>query len=419
VTRVLAALLLLLLPGVAAGQAPEQPVLAAWTQAGLTDSLLIRAITTAPQCPRISIDGVSQAMTIRARPSPDFPVTACEALAPRSTGAVTVDEIAVPLPRRFPERIVVLGETGCRVTSDRAQACNDPAAWPFAQIAARAASLRPDLVIHTGDYVGREQPCPPGVTGCAGSPHGDTWETWSTDFFGPARPLLAAAPWVTARGAREACGAAGDGWFRFLDPHPPVRSCLRFTEPYAVGFGGWQLAVVDSAEAEDGQAPPTLVREYTQQLASLASMNLTSAWLLTNRPIWSVINVPGTIAGPPQLKMINATLQEAARGQLTEGVNLVLSGHVNLVQAHNFGPSRPPTLVIGNGGAPFAEVARPAEAGDIIDGLAIQSSFMLARRHGFALFERDGEGWRGAVIAPDGTVMARCRVLRRQLDCAS
>jgi hypothetical protein len=426
-----AALLFLLLPGTAAqaqnqpsDQPPDQPVLAAWTQLGLTDSLLVRAITTAPQCPRVSIDGVSQAMAVRARPSADFPVTSCEALAPRSTTAVTVDEAAVPLPRRFIERVVVLGDTGCRISVHGAQACNDPGAWPFAQIAAQAASLRPDLVIHTGDYVFRELPCPEGAAGCAGSPHGDTWDSWNADFFAAARPLLASATWVTARGSREACGAAGEGWFRFLDPHPPVRSCLRFTEPYVVRLGGWQLAVLDSAEAEDGQAPPSLVSEYTQQLASLATMELSNAWLLSSRPIWSVINVPGTIAGPPQLRMINATLQDAARGQISESVNLVLSGHVHLVQAHNFGPSRPPSLVIGNGGAPFAAIARPATAGDIIDGLPIQSSFMLARRHGFALFERDGDaqgsgGWRGSLIAPDGTVMARCRVQRRQLDCSS
>ncbi len=416
-TRVLAALLLLLVPGAAAGQAPEQPVLAAWTQLGLSDTLLVRAITTAPQCPRLAVDGVAQAMAVRARPSPDFPVTTCEALAPRSSGAVTLDEIAVPLARRFIERVVILGDTGCRISAHGAQACNDPAAWPFAQIAARAANLRPDLVIHTGDYLYRETPCPPGIAGCAGSPHGDTWAAWNADFFAAARPLLAAAPWVTARGGREACSAAGEGWFRFLDPHPPVRSCLRFTEPYVVRLGGWQLAVVDSAEAEDGQAPPSLVAEYTQQLGTLATMNLANAWLLTHRPIWSVIAVPGTMAGPPQLKTINATLQEAARGQLPEGVNLVLSGNVRLVQAHNFGPARPPALVIGNGGAPFAEAARPAEAGDAIDGLAIQSSFMLARHHGFALFERDGDGWRGSLIAPDGNVMARCRLVRRQLDC--
>jgi hypothetical protein len=159
----LAALLLLLLPGIAAAQdqdqpPPDQPVLAAWTQLGLTDSLLVRAITTAAQCPRVSIDGVSQAMAVRARPSPEFPVTSCEALAPRSTSAVTVDETAVPLPRRFVERVVVLGDTGCRISVHGAQACNDPGAWPFAQIAAQAASLRPDLVIHTGDYVNRELP---------------------------------------------------------------------------------------------------------------------------------------------------------------------------------------------------------------------------------------------------------------------
>ena len=56
--------------------------------------------------------------------------------------------------------------------------------------------------------------------GCAGSPYGDNWAVWQKDFFDPAAPLLAAAPWVLVRGNHELCSRGGHGWFRLLDPHP-------------------------------------------------------------------------------------------------------------------------------------------------------------------------------------------------------
>ena len=123
----------------------------------------------------------------------------------------------------------MLGDSGCRVntTENALQACDDPAAWPFAEIAATAARLAPDLVIHVGDYLYRETACPPTFAGCRGSPWGYGWDAWHADLFVPAAPLMAAAPWIVVRGNHEICARAGQGWFRFLDPRPfdPLRSC--------------------------------------------------------------------------------------------------------------------------------------------------------------------------------------------------
>ena len=91
-----------------------------------------------------------------------------------------------------PQRILVLGDTGCRIKGAALQACNDPAAWPFPPLAAAAAKLKPDLIVHVGDYLYRESACPAGNAGCAGSPWGDNWTTWQADFYTPAAPLLAA-----------------------------------------------------------------------------------------------------------------------------------------------------------------------------------------------------------------------------------
>jgi hypothetical protein len=102
---------------------------------------------------------------------------------------------------------------------DAWQACNDPEAWTFAEVARAAAAAHPDLVLHVGDYHYRENACPEGHAGCAGSPWAYGWDAWDADFFTPAAPLLAAAPWVMVRGNHEECARAGQGWWLLLDPH--------------------------------------------------------------------------------------------------------------------------------------------------------------------------------------------------------
>ena len=174
-----------------------------------------RAITSEAACPSIELDGRAQAMDVRARPSvvPErsrplgsggakaaaFPVLTCEKAIPRGVSRAAIDGRALPLPKAEPQRIVILGDTGCRLAafgpaSQAHQACNDPVAWPFATIADSAAAAAPDLVIHVGDYHYREDPCPPGNAGCAGSPWGYGWDAWEADLFAPSRRLLAAAP---------------------------------------------------------------------------------------------------------------------------------------------------------------------------------------------------------------------------------
>ena len=151
-----------------------------------------------------------------------FPVAVCEAPLPAGSRRAKVDGVRLPVPKREVRRIVVIGDTGCRMeVSDHAyQPCNDRAKFPFARIAARAAKWGPDLVVHVGDYEYRENPCPAAETGCAGSVWGYGWDAWAADFFTPAAPLLAAAPIAPARGNHESCARAGQGWWRFLDGHP-------------------------------------------------------------------------------------------------------------------------------------------------------------------------------------------------------
>ena len=66
---------------------------------------------------------------------------------------------------------------------------------------------------------------------------GDNWAVWQNDFFDPAAPLLAAAPWVLVRGNHELCRRGGHGWFRFLDRLPMERTCRDLTGIFVARLG--------------------------------------------------------------------------------------------------------------------------------------------------------------------------------------
>ena len=163
---------------VAPGNDPVQAAFVVFAEGG---SSIVRVVTTDPACP----------------------VLVCEHVLPAGAMRASVGGHTLPLLGREARRIVVIGDTGCRVQGGEGiQACNDPAAWPFARVAAAAATLKPDLVIHVGDYHYREVACPDGNPACRGTPWGYGWDAWDADFFVPARALLAAAPWVFVRSRR-------------------------------------------------------------------------------------------------------------------------------------------------------------------------------------------------------------------------
>ncbi|MGZ9104198.1 MAG: hypothetical protein ACXW3Y_15200 [Rhodoplanes sp.] len=110
------------------------------------------------------------------------------------------------LPQATLGPIAAFGDTGWRLKAadkeksdhdhsgaGRFQDCDKGSKWPFSRLSATAAARKPGLVIHVGDYLYRESPCPTGDIGCKGSPYGDNWATWQADFFRPADRLLAAA----------------------------------------------------------------------------------------------------------------------------------------------------------------------------------------------------------------------------------
>jgi hypothetical protein len=400
--------------------------IARWVQLGPDGAVSARAITDGGPCPMLVADGTAIAMATRSEPRApfagvapaDFAARGCEIAVPAGTIGATIDGQPLPLPRPDPRRILLIGDTGCRLKgSEEVQDCNDGAAWPFARIAASAAAARPDLVIHVGDYHYRETACPVGRGGCAGSPFGYGWDTWRADFFDPATPLLAAAPWVMVRGNHEDCGRAGEGWFRFLDAAPMTASCQDLTGVWLARLGALGLLVVDGANAPDpkGDAAP-LVAKLRAQFAPVAARAPAETWLATHRPLDAVRGEPEE--APVANKVENGVLEAALGALMPEGVRMIVSGHIHFFQAIDYGDARPAQLVTGMGGDNLSAAAPAPVAGTSVNG-RVAAHATTRSAFGYMTWDRDGAEWSGTVFDLAGKPVARCRLAGRSLTCGN
>lgn len=439
--------------------AEGDPIRAAFVVLGEEGAPIARAITTAAACPEFVVDGVARPMVVRAPPATvplrwtrsmpaeskpsGFPLLVCDG--PLSSGAVhaLVAGHVLPIPKAAPRRIVVIGDTGCRLKHSDAvfQACNDPNAWPFAEVAAAAAAAAPDLVIHVGDYHYRENACPPDNAGCTGSPWGYGWDTWDADFFTPARRLLAAAPWIVVRGNHESCDRGGQGWWRFLDPRPLVagRDCNDaandavgdFSEPYAVPIAaGTQFLVFDSSKVgvDPLSATESMYTTYTAQLReafALANRRPGMHNLFMNHhPILAFAPDPRTV--PTGLYPGNGSLQSVLRpinGELLfpRSVDAVLAGHVHLFEMVSYATPHPTQIVSGNGGA-WADVPLPStlpKGATPAPGSAIES-IVSTNRSGYLMLERDAAesgAWRLEARDRQGRLFTTCTLRDGKTRC--
>ncbi len=414
---------------------------------------LARAIVdVSAECPAIAFSDSRAQLPMQPRPNPDtssFPVKVCEAVVEIPEG-VTATIVGADRPLPVPasgsmtiSKLVVVADSGCK--GDDAQPC-DSDTWQFAQVAAAAAAEAPDLVLHLGDYNYRGTPSKNAADewaydGCVADlskplqtqTTKDTWDTWKLDFFEPAQPLLAAAPWVVVRGNHELCSRAGRGWFYFLDPHSPLLdpdvetpSCNAPTvptEPYGLTMANLQLVVLDSANAcGGGEGPQSNLAEeehvfaYTRQLDAVNALVAAAAepaWLLTHRPLWGIARY-GT--GPPESG--NTTLQKAvaalAQGRLAAQIPLIVSGHMHEFEALSFAGDRAAQIIVGDSGVKLApDALAPGFTDTTIDGMTA-SGMINDTDHGYLLIElEDGSRWSGTLFGfgPAGDqkhAVARC-----------
>ncbi|WLI90850.1 metallophosphoesterase [Massilia sp. R2A-15] len=447
----------LALAGCAAPVRP--PAMASFVVLGEDGAAVARVVTQGAACPSIRFDQRDAAMAVRApaatiaqRPTESapadskpgaFPVLTCEAPIPAGTAQATVNGHALPLPRAQVNRIVVIGDTGCRLKKNSSgpeyQDCNLPAAFPFARVAALAADWRPDLVVHVGDYHYRESACPADRPGCAGSPWGYGWDAWDADFFTPARKLLDAAPWVVARGNHESCTRAGQGWWRFLDPRLLLagRDCNdaandmkgNFSDPYAVPLGaGAQLIVLDtSATSYKGLAAgdPRMAR-YGADYRKMDELTRRAPYSIAvdHHPLLGFGAVRNK-AGEVRLFGGDKGLQDAYGavdpGMMPKGVKALLSGHVHLWEQVSFSSEHPTQFVSGFSGTaedivPLPETLAPQDSP--APGAVVASISSWIDGFGYMTMERAGaDAWTVRVWDLDGKLRNTCAVTGSKSLC--
>jgi hypothetical protein len=472
---------LTLLAGCATQLDRQQAPIQRWTQLGAGGSISLRAIVAAAaECPTAIVDGKARPLLPRARANtpldakandnpafdPAFAVTACALELPASARQASIDGQTVAMPRTDVRRIVVVGDTGCRIkvpansSGDPIQDCASPAAWPWPRIALAAARTQPDLVIHLGDFHYREYCDNPALCSSIrdqGVVIGYDWAGWNADFFAPAKPLLAAAPWVVVRGNHENCDRGGEGWMRFLSPVPyeacgnqryktDSRSLLannRTADAYRIDLdGGPGLVVADNAAHEDyrsAAATPLDVEIFQRTLRVLTAPpvrpDARPVWLLIHRPIWYDLL---DATAPPN------ALQSVLAGKLPANVEFAFAGHQHTFQTINFAPAadranypagRPAQVLVGTSGtqlevfdpqSPFYEgkvgvggMERAQPDGRLYDGVAASSGLVI-NRYGFLLLERDDQGWAARLLDPDGKVINHCRLhgARKEISCS-
>ncbi|MFC5510042.1 metallophosphoesterase [Massilia jejuensis] len=433
-----------------AGPGPQDT---AFVVIGEDGAATARVITGGAACPPLTVDNRSLPMRVRvprssvpARPGQaagpaSAAVLTCEAPIAAGSAVARVGGRPLPVPRAQPGRIVVIGDTGCRIKGEQAQACNDPARFPFARVAAAAAAFKPDLVIHVGDYHYREDPCPAGQAGCAGSPYGYGFEAWAADFFTPGRTLFEAAPWVLARGNHENCTRAGQGWWRWLDPRPfqagrdcdvPANDAVGdYGDPYAVPLGnGAQLVVFDTANTSWKGFAATDPRRaaYAGQYRKIEALARRARYNIGvgHHPLFAFGARRDANSGEVSLFGGDAGLLDAFGdvdpGYLPPSFGMLLSGHVHLWEQVSFASGHPTQFVAGFSGtaedtAPLPAAPPPGRAP--APGAIVEHMSSWVGGFGFMTMERTGaDAWRVSVRDLDGRERNSCKVEGRKSVCA-
>ncbi|WP_423680361.1 metallophosphoesterase family protein [Undibacterium sp. WLHG33] len=441
--------------------AQQDGIQQAWTVLGEQGQGVARVVTTDNVCPVLMQDGKEQVMTVRAfagtvaqrktASSPDnskpsaFPVLTCEATLSPTTRVASIGARKLPLPQPVAKKIVVIGDTGCRLklADNYFQSCSDSEKWAFRSMVEAAAKTKPDLVIHVGDYHYRENACPEGNKDCAGSPWGYGWDTWKADFFDPAQALLKAAPWVMVRGNHETCTRAGQGWWRFLDPRPlqSGRDCNAerddasgdYSPPYAVPLGrvgqeAAQLIVFDSSKVPNktlgkNDVPYQVYMEQfktVNQLSDAADFNI----FINHHPILGLgagRNKEGGLTIWPGNAALQGVMHEVNSTRLFPSkVQATLAGHVHLFEALTFNTDHPVQFVSGNGGSSLdSPLPAVLPAGTTPYAAAEIAHFSNSNDVGFMVMERESQSWKMQAWNKNGKLMTECRTQGKKTQCQS
>jgi len=419
------------------------------------NKFVLRVVTEASKCPSVEWDGqIKSELRMRVgkenipmrkkseQISADFQVITCELEWPKNVKEAKIDSLVLRLPPTEINKIVVIGDTGCRLKAaeNYYQDCNDHQKWPLEKVMRQAAAKNPDLVIHVGDLHYRESPCPEDVPGCKGASWGYGFPAWKADFFEPAKPLLEKAPWIFVRGNHEVCSRAGQGWHRFIDSNlwDEKRSCNNpindlhgdYSEPFAVSLGNSaQLIVFDSSK--NGSKKITDKDEsfsiYLNQFKTIEKLATNKKFNIfgSHHPVNIVLpsNKKGGEAEYQLYPTGYTNVLSSIYGQelFNASMNLTIHGHNHIFEAITYEVNRPAEIVSGNSGSSLEEVnSSPIILSNEQKKQLKIKEFTSYQDFGFGTFERqdvNGEKWIFTEYDVNGKQILQCDVAGRTLSC--
>lgn len=368
----------------------------AWTQFGTgeTPDLIARALVAkGDDCPTIEWSGKAERMAVRAPDRAEAFGKLCqsrtalgEALFVRIwLGSTVLLEQQVT---RQPERVAVIGDTGCRITYYIDQGCNDRKTWPFASVAASVVGRQPDLILHLGDYYYREVPCLASDRNCAPGPYGDREQTWRAEFFEPARPLIAKAPWVFARGNHEDCQRGGYGWAYYFGDG--AEACEKTHAAAFIRLNSLTVVNFDTAQTGNSHLDADMNRSWEAVARALADTRSAT----TGLPILLMSHEPGYFVCVDKDKNVLAPCKESLSAGIS-GVRLLadsarrsgsrtilLSGHIHAFRSIDVEPKTlagesVTQVIVGTGGANLDEDPTPP---NMVVPAAVDATFPDIRR---------------------------------------
>jgi len=382
-------------------------------------------------------------------------VRVCDAALPR--GATSASILGTSIPAAMPraaDSIAYLADTGCRIKLT-VQDCSSPRAWPLQTNASLIKDRAPDLIIHGGDFIYRETPCPADdADRCGGSPDPtkgkpflDNAALWFADVLDPLAPMLSTAPILAVRGNHESCAVGGNGFFLFLDPRPstaaacapqgttaPVYQSASWAANLSLTGGrNVRLVVVDSTNGWDQVISPFMPRQRKsyQQALSLTK-GASESWLVVHRPLFGITSSQYNKQGDHLwVPWVSADQAAGAQG-LLKPYSLIISGHEHLAQAVQV-PQQPPQLVAGGGGTAL----NPKDGYDTprygaltyANGKPMSASVKPYRPPSSVwtdvafsiIFASPGSAkgaWKIDFTAPDGAAVETCGIAKRKVTCA-
>jgi hypothetical protein len=246
---------------------------------------------------------------------------------------------------------------------------------------------------------------------------------------------------VAARGNHESCARGGQGWWRFLDPHPlaPGGGCddpagdeaADYTDPYAVPLGGEaQLLVFDSANTsykgfKDGDVRLAKYTDTYRKLETLAA-RARHTIAVDHHPLYGFGAEQDKKTGEVRLFGGDAGLVQTFGAiqprLLPASVEVLLSGHVHLWEQVSFSSDHPTQFVSGFAGTAEDIVPLPASVPPgttPAPGAVVEAMSSWIDGFGFMTMERRGvQRWDVVIHDRDGRERNRCVVEGRHSRCA-